>query len=435
MKSSILGFLIVCFFSKTSLATTFSMNTKVFDLKKSILFATEHSPVFDSLKRELSIAGWEKDSSRARFLPSLDISATHGIQDSSPRSIGPWKSELNLDLTENIYDNGVTKTNYKIASFKKNLAEIIFEEQKNKISLDIASQFLTYSLNEKLLEIQEKQFKNIRKQYDLVSRDYYQGMRTRNDFLRFKTQVSRSEIDLINAKNTLEKSKQELKRIIGVELNSEDSIEFTPLVLAEVSYEIPENFVKIENHLIYRSSLIRKEINELTTDIIAKKNLPEWFVSTGVGYGSSEYLGKNLSFAANERLSWNALLTVKYNFFDWGIRSRDKEVAAAKMIIQNNELNSELLILNSSLKQFMINALKMKKSYELAKELLGLEKSNMEFIEKEYRNGKIQYLDLINSLDDFTDAQIKFFSAVSDIEAVNFTSLYHQGKLYEELIK
>jgi outer membrane protein TolC len=394
MRSSFLGLLIICFFSKTSSATTISINTKVFDLKKSIIFATEHSPSFDSLKRELSIASWEKESSRARFLPSLDLSATHGIQDSSKRTIGPWKSELNLDLTENIYDNGISKTNYKIASFKKDLAEIIFEEQKNKISLDIASQFLTYSLNEKLLEIQEKQYKNIRKQHDLISREYYQGMRTRNVFLRFKTQVSRSEIDLINAKNTLEKSKQELKRIIGVELNSEDSIEFTPLALAEISYDIPENFVNIESHLLYRSSLVKKEINELTADIVARKNLPEWFVSTGVGYGSSEYLGTNQSFTSNDRLSWNALVTVKYNFFDWGIRSRDKEVAIAKTIIQNNELNSELLILNSSLKQFMINALKMKKSYELAKELLGLEKSNLEFIEKEYRNGKIQYLDL-----------------------------------------
>ncbi|MEK6626691.1 MAG: hypothetical protein AABY86_17110, partial [Bdellovibrionota bacterium] len=73
--------------------------------------------------------------------------------------------------------------------------------------------------------------------------------------------------------------------------------------------------------------------------------------------------------------------------------------------------------------------------YELARELLSLEKNNIDFIEREYRNGKIQYLDLVIGLNDYSDAQIKFYTSASDLQTARYTVLYHQGKLYEELLK
>lgn len=430
MKSYCLSFLCICLLTLDANA-----ESKIFTLKQAVLFATMHSPSFDTIKREVSIANLEKESSKSRFLPSLDLSATHGIQDSSPRTAGPWGSELRLDLTENLYDNGVTLTNYQLASLRKQQAELQHEEQKNKLCLEIVTQFLSFSLNVKLLEIQEKQFKNINKQYELISKYYYQGVRTKNDYLRFKTQVSRAEIDLINSKNNLLKSKLEMQRLIGGDLINEEPYDFIPITFDNIEDDHSLNFVRVENHLIYKSAQIQKEINALNLEIIAKKNLPEWFVSTGVGYDNSQYVGRNQSFSTNDRISWNALLTVKYNIFDWGIRSRNKEVSAAKNAIQNNALDSDLLVLKSTLKQFVINILQVKKNYELAKELLYLEKNNIDYIEREYRNGKIQYLDLITGLNNLTDAQIKYYSSALDIQTVKYTSLYHHGKLYEELLK
>jgi outer membrane protein TolC len=432
MKVSFLAAIFV--FSASAFAVT-DLPSQVFDLKKSIQFAIEHSPAFDTLKRQVSIAEFEKKSASARFLPSLDLSATHGLQDSSPRTSGPWGSELRLDLVENFYDNGVTQTNYEIAVFKRKQAELIFQEKSNRISLDIVTQFLIYSLNVKLLEIQDKQVKLVNKQYNLISKDYYQGIKTKNDFLRFKTQVSRYEIDLVNSKNAVEKSKQELQRLIGVELLTQSNIDFVPFALGTIEEFFPESSLRIEDHLQYKVAEVQKEINKLDYDLVRKKNLPEWFVSSGVSYGSSQYLGKGQSFTQNDQLSWNALLTVKYNFFDWGVRSNDRQIAAEKNIVLDNGLKSDLLILKSDLNQFIINISQVKRNYGLAKELLSLEKNNIDFVEVEYRNGKIQYLDLITGLNNLTDAQIRFYSAASDLQSLKFTSLYHQGKLYEELIK
>lgn len=417
-------------------AETIVTNEQSFDLKRAILFAIENSPSFDSLKRQLNISELEEQSATARLLPSLDLTATHGILDTSPRTkSSPWDSELNLGLTESIYDNGVTYTNHRIAKLSKSQSEFNFQDQKNKISLDIVSQFLVYSLNVKLAEIQEKQFKLVSKQYDMVSKDYFQGIKTKKDFLRFKTQVSRNEIDLGNAKNTVEKSKQELQRLIGMGLKSNTEVDFIPISLDSIENEALNSPINLENHLQYRAAQVQKEINRLNSDLIGRKNLPEWYLSTGVSYGSSNYIDTGKSFSDNAQVGWHALLTVKYNFFDWGTRSRDREVATQKNSIQNNELDSNLLTLKSSLIQLQINTKQIQRNFGLAKELLSLEKGNVDFIEREYRNGKIQYLDLITGLNNLSDSEIKFYSAVSDLQTAKYTLLYHQGKLYENLLK
>lgn len=427
-------FAAVLAFSVNALATAVA-STEVFDLKKTIEFAINNSPAFDTLKRDLNIAELEKKSASARFFPSLDLSATHGLQDSSPKTTGPWGSELRLDMVENLYDNGVTQTNYEIANFRRKQAELVFQERSNKISLDIVTQYLIYSLNVKLLEIQDKQVKLVNKQYSLISKDYHQGMKTKNDFLRFKAQVSRYEIDLVNSKNMVEKSKQELQRLIGVDLHSQIIMDFTPLALGSSDQIFSENEIRIEDHLKYKVAEVQKEINKLDYDLVRRKNLPEWFVSGGARYGSSDYLGSGKSFGQNDQLSWNALLTVKYNFLDWGIRSNDRQIAAEKVIVLENATKSDLLTLNSDINQFKMNIAQVKRNYALAKELFSLEKDNSYFVEREYRNGKIQYLDLITGLNNLTDAQVKFYSAASDLQLLVFTSLYHQGKLYEELVK
>jgi outer membrane protein TolC len=285
-----------------------------FDLKKTILIAMENSPYFDSLKRQKNISDLEEQSAGAKLLPNLDLSTTHGIQNTSPhQSNHPWTSEFQLALTETLYDNGASKTQYRIATLSKAQAEFKFLDQKNKLSLDIASQFLTYSRDMKLLEIQEKQFKLISKQYAAISKDYYQGIKTKKDFLRFKTQVSRSDIDLLNARNTTEKSKSELLKLIGIDINSTVKIGFMPIALTFSENQIPDLTIKIENHFQYKIAQVEKEINQLQADLVNRKNLPEWYASAGINYSSSDYLGTAKSFTNNGIMGWNMLLTIKYN--------------------------------------------------------------------------------------------------------------------------
>lgn len=406
------------------------------DLKRAVQIAADSSPDFNTLKRQLDIAVLSEKTAEARLWPTLDFSATHGLQDTAPRTgVAPWASQFNFALKETIYDNGVTLTQRRIAQLQREQADVVFKDQRNSLSLDVAGKFLTYSLNVKLLEIQEKQYERVKHQYEMVSRDYYQGIKTRKDFLRFKSDVNRAELTLLAARNAVETTRLDLIRVLGVGLKPDVAIDFVPFSFETVPTQLPDRLPPLTEHLQYRSISLQKEVAGLNADLVVRHQWPEWNISSGVSYGSQNYIGTGQSISDNAAWNWNALVTVTYNFLDWGIRNRDAEVAMQQKYVTTNQLDSSLLSLQAQLKQFEASVGKIQKSFGYAKELLELEKVNFDYIEREYRNGKVQYLDLITGLSSLTSAQQGFYSAANDLATARFQALYHQGKLYEELVR
>ncbi|OFZ47062.1 MAG: hypothetical protein A2381_12740 [Bdellovibrionales bacterium RIFOXYB1_FULL_37_110] len=406
------------------------------DLKATILYALENAPEFDTYRRESNIAALEEKSAFSRFLPSLDFTMTHGLQDTSPRTqAGAWQSSIDLGLSEKLYDNGVTSKKYEIAKIKNQQTQIALDNQKNKLSLNISTEYLKYSKYVRLYEIQLAQFDLIKKQFELISNDFHQGIKKRDDFLRFKTQVSRGEIDLVNSKNLVKNTIEELKKIIGVKNNTE--INFVPINLNNI---IPKHTkakvtINVEDHLEFKESKLQKKINNIESDLVRRQYWPEISLSTGIGYQNSQYMEKVSSFPANDSIGWNALITIKFNLWDWGIKTREREVAIQKNIIQDNEQNSKILNLQSQINELMIQLDQYSHNYDLTKELLTLEQTNIDFIKREYRNGKVGYLDLVTGLNNLADAQIKYFTAISDLENAEYSYKYHQGTLYDYLTK
>ena len=413
------------------------------DLKKTVEFALANSPAIDSLHRELSISVLGEKSANARLLPSLDFTATHGLSDSSPRTgSAPWASNFGLALTETLYDNGVMHTNRKVAQLTKARSEIEFRDQRDKIILEIGKQFLIFSLDSQLFEIKEKQFQLVKRQYEVISKAFYAGLRTKKDFLRFKTQVSRAEIELQAAVDSLQKAKLLLLGQIGAAKTGrelEGEVRFLPISFEKVTRDLEFAHTRVTDtlreHARFRSGQIQKQIAALTADLVGRKARPEWTLSSGVTYGSSDYLGTNRSVSDNAVTSWNALVLVKFNLFDWGIRSRDSEVAMQKMMIQENQVEAGVLTLRITLEGLVSDVRREQKTLRLAKDLLGMERINFELIEREYHSGKGQYLDLITGLSNLSDAQVKFFSAAAGLEAARLNVFYHQGKLYDEILK
>lgn len=412
--------------------------TKKLSLKQAIEYALEHSPEFDSLNIEMKSAVLEEQAAKGKMFPSLDLSTTHGISDQNPR-LGmvqsPWVSEFNLALTENIYDNGNLYVQHQIAKKKSEQAKLSFENKRNALSLSIATEFLRYSLALQTQQIQQVQFEMIKKQYDLVSKDYYQGVKTQKDYLRFKTQLSRSEIDLLNVRNLIADSKNELRRLLGVGVARQDELDFQPLDLNQkVSFTALKPLF-LEAHSLYQISDLQKKINDLEAELVKKKNRIEVFASAGVGYLSDQYIENGNSFNDRDRMNWNALITVKYNFFDWGVRRKQSDAAELRSKVQSNIEDSKNLNLKKDLEQLMLNLTLYQNQFRLSEELFKLEQTNLNFIEREYRNGKVQYLDFIAGLTNLSDAKSKYFSAVSDLLRSEYTYRYHEGTLYEQINK
>ncbi len=327
------GLFLIPFFAGAEEAR--KIEKSVFNLKDSILFARDNSPAFDDLKRKLQISEMQERSAAFKILPSLDLVAKNGMSGSSPKDDSGYPSEFKLGLTESLYDNGVSRTNHQIATLDKSKSELEFQDRKSKLALDVALRFIDYSLKSKLLEIQERQLKLVKTEFEMVSNGYHQGLKTKRDFLRFKSYPMRREIDVTDAKINADKSRQELLRVIGAKSDVPGPSEFSSIDLdsiSELSTELPS---KIESHLLYRVANLEKKMGRLGVDLVRKKNLPEWLLTAGLAYSSSNYLGTQKNFSDNAKLGWEALVVVQYNFMDWGTRARDYEISVQKDMIKN----------------------------------------------------------------------------------------------------
>jgi outer membrane protein len=404
-------------------------------LKETALYAIEHSPSLDSSKRQALIAQMQHDNAGAAFLPTLDFTSSHGLQRNYPLVPGstPWASNFSFNLAENLYDNGDSIAGLRISRLQDEIAQLVLSRDRDKLLLDVINAFFTYDLACKNLEIQQEQHAVLKLQVELVKEAYQQGVKTRKDYLRFQTQFNRADIDLVNAKDAVQKAELELNRLTGVPLNGSEKISYQ---VDERRPEPPPPFhLRVEDHRDFRISELQKKVQDLTAGKVERKIWPEVGLAAGATLGSSNYIDTGQTIGMNQTKSWNVLLTLKYNIFDWGLRRRNAEIAAEQAAVQANTYDNDLLTLRSDLEKLSLDLRRQQENFHLSEDLLKLERNNLALITNEYQEGKVQYLDYITSLQNFANARSTYYSSLYDLKRAVLTQRYHEGTLYEAIIK
>ncbi len=410
-------------------------SVQTFGLKQALEYGVRHSPGLDSSARQKIIAEAERKNAFAKFLPTIDLATANGIQKSDPSTrTEPWYGEVTANLNENLYDNGESITNYKIAKLNEEFADINFEKTRDQFLLDTARSFYNYAVAKELFKIQNEQLQLLRKQYHSVERDYRQGLKLRRDFLRFRTQVSRAEIDTLTAKSEVDKEAADLFRRLGTPEEDWHKISFRVPPLPTKG-ALPEDRIypplNINSHYDARLAGLEAQVSSKQVDLATRKIWPEISFNTGALYSNLDYYAPRRNLYNGDSVAWHALITVSYNLLDWGTRSRNRGEARERQQIAENSQRDAVLAVNAAEQQLVIDLEKLRQNYRSARDLMNLEQGNTQYMEREYRQGQISYLDLINAYQDLASAQRTYVSAVYDLKRAALEYRYHEGTLYE----
>jgi outer membrane protein TolC len=420
-------------------------------LREAVEYTLENSPVFDSARKTQSVRELEYKSALAKILPSLDFTTTNGLQNNIPiasttaanpiitsNPSAPWYSSLSLGLTENLYDNGVSLTQIGIAGLNRELAAISYQKTRDDLTLGVVSEFYRFSLATVLLEVRKQQQGMLEKQFRTLTNQYQQGFKTRGDYIRFKTQVQRAEIDRITSENNVIQAEANLRKLLGVSIQAPEPPSFDPVKVdrdRKGDGVLPNQPPSIEAVYDYRITKIQEEIYGKNVTLVKRNYWPQVSVSSGVNYVNQNYLNSDTPFAAGHQLSWNALVILQYNLWDWGTRKRDVEIAEYNRDIQGNVLSQNLLDINAQITGLMADVARVSKNYSLTQELLKLEEESNRDFEAQYREGKVTYLDLVTELNNLLDAKVQFFTSYFDALNSSAKYKYYEGKLYESLME
>jgi len=406
-----------------------------FSLKDAIGFAVEHSPVLDSARLSRNVGELQVKSAKAKFLPSLDLTSSHGLQKTyTPGALAdPIGSQMNLSLTENLYDNGESFARYDISKVNREIASLGFLRAREQLSLDIGTQFFQLSQAQQLFEVKQKQVDILKKQLSQVTNHFHEGIQTRTDYLRLATQVKRADIDVRNAQLTIRQAELELRRLMGV--GSTDNVTFQILTADKLPIPSPDDTPPVDKAFDYRIAKLQTELNPLNVKLVEQKYWPQLLVTSSANYANFGYLNSPNPYSTNQQYGWNVLLGINFNIFDWGIRRRDVEVAKAQALIQDNELKKTELQLTSDIKNLMLTISQLRATDQLAQELQQAEEETYRFIRNEYENGKVTYLDLITSLNNTLDAKIQYLTTHYGLATAWTKYHFFRTTLYETVSK
>lgn len=402
-------------------------------LSEAVKYALEHSPVLSSESHRAEIADLELKNAFSKFLPSLDASATHGIEKASPRNgTDPWVSTLNLGLTENLYDNGQSLTQHQIARLTREAAALALVKAKQQLALDVAQAFYRFSAGVALADVKKQQSDIFQKQFETVKSQFQQGLKARRDFLRLKSQAQRAVIDHRDATIEVEQSRVALRRLLGAPLQGE-AVDFSGVQTSQIPAAAPKDAPPLDDTLEVRIAKVRSSVAPRQTNLAERRYWPQVGLTAGAFYDNSSYLGGSGGFAANDRYGWNVLLTLKYNILDWGERSRDIEKARRNELIAENELSHTKQAVNAEIRTLMLDLQQRENNLRSAKELLEVEEANFGLLKRDYEQGKVSSYDFILNLNDLLAAKVLLFRAQYGLAEGLARYHFYQGNLYEQI--
>lgn len=405
---------------------------------ETIQWAIEHAPSLETVRVDQEIKGFELENTKASFYPQLDILTSTGLSSDNPKTSNtPYVSQFSLQLSETLYDNGVSLNRRDAAGLQKSLADLRYRDERDRLILTIATSFFDYSLSKSLADVQEHQFDIINKQYRSVAAQYEQGVKTQRDYLRFKSELRRAEIDRQSSHTSILKARLKLMELMGIGPEAVGpQFDFQPLEINLPSLDaIPQLPPDQSQHYRYRAAALQRQLLEKDLDIVARQTWPEISLVASANYQASDFVGTGSAFYERDGTNVSALLTAKYKLWDWGTRRRNLSIASAKKHVSEIALQTELQNFKREAEKLMLDLDQGRKGLTLARELLGLETKNYEDLEADYRSGKVTYLEIVTALNNLLRAKVQLYSSSFAVQNLILIYRYHEGNLYASLLK
>lgn len=402
-------------------------------LPRLLELAEEHSPQILSAKKDLEIAELNLKSSRAAFLPTLDFTSHHGLLRNDPLSTkNPWNSDLNLQLNENFYDNGVALNNYDLNQKTVKRLRLQYELTRDQQLSGVAQAFFDWSNSTDQREIDENKKDLLDRQYNLLEIQYRQGIKSRRDVLRIETEVTKQKIAILSRDNEVALNLQKLATQVGVTVEDFDDESLTAEEAKPLALNKQFKALRFEEHKQAKVYALLSEEKRINARLVERNYWPQLSLVGNGTYDNPQYVNSGRDFDDTRSLTWSVLLQVNYNLWDWGTRRREMQVARIQVTQVEDGNRARLLSLGDQLKDVNLKLVEYRENFKSSRELLTLEQQAYNILEEEYRNGRTSYLDLITGLGSLIDARSRYILTYFNLRKEQALYAFHSGEFYEK---
>ena len=262
---------------------------------------------------------------------------TFGLVPGNPAQIkNPFYSYgLNLSLQAPIFTGFQLSSLKGAAEFNNKAVQNDLQNTINQKALGIHTAYWNLYKSEKSVELILQSLSSLRQKLKDTEQFLDNGLVTKNDLLKLKVQVSKAELNLIDAKNKQEVARALLNKTIGYPLNEQTKINTDVMIDPISAYRYDE--------LLSEALINRNELKSLGYRIEAgEENITAansgWWPKL-YAVGSYYYYNINAeTFNINDQnlQLWYLGLSLNWDLWDWGYTS-SKSTQAEQEVLQGKE--------------------------------------------------------------------------------------------------
>ena len=381
------------------------------DINKSIKSTIEKNKKVTIAFEKLTESKELIENAYGQKLPSITtaISGTYSNseKDSATTITTPetFTDKYKLTYTQNIFDAGVNNLEIDRSKILYENEVINFKKSIQNLILDAINGYLTVINNQKLYELNKKNYDSVSRVLEETVTRYDLGSATLYDLQNAESAFATSETDLFISSQNYEVSKKAFARIVGLNpIELDEFIEFDDdLNIVNILDNVESNnydLLVLQNDMINKKILIEKQ---------KKSNAPSLDLSA-----SAEYSDTCRIDSGTETTDGTIALTLTIPIFQQNI---DKsEIRKYQSQLLQTELNYEDLKADLE-----IQAMDLYKNYQISKSEIDTnlkriksKETSLESIIEEYKIGTKTITDLIDTESELLSIYVSYFDSKKD---------------------
>ena len=299
--------------------------------------------------------------------------------------------------------------------------QLTLEETTQQVESDIRQQYYQVLAYQKLLELAHRVLDQTQDQLDLAEARFEVGSVTQMDVMQAEIDVGNQENDVLSAEHNLKMSREELNRLLGIDLSSE-----YPLVdefrVSPPDYTL-DDLVKqaLENRPDFKMSQLSGDIYKNYVKMNYGNYLP--YLTGSISHSRSEQSGSNVDFTLDPRnRSTQYSLGLSWSIFD-GF-GREKELQEARVAHRQAQLDQVALeqSIEQSVRQSFYTLIRIWDQSKITEKNRDLARRHLELEQERYRLGSASQLELRSSQVTYTQAETDHISKTLEY-LINFALL------------
>lgn len=193
------------------------------DTLADALVAAHHSnPTLEEARLAVRAAHEDRVQARAAYMPSLDVSATAGTQDTET-NLGPIHQDVELNpssagvrLTQQLYTGGRRDGQTRLARASVDSANQGLRATEQNVLLAAVQAYVNLQRDEQVVELREQHVQGLMEQLNGTRRRLQVGEVSRTDVAQAETRLAGARAALAQARSDVEGSRARYIEIVGV---------------------------------------------------------------------------------------------------------------------------------------------------------------------------------------------------------------------------